>query len=111
MAMLPVVLEAGDAVELGELLEFLHGRLDRDGDRVREDRTHGLTGDGERTGNGSAPLITTAFSEAEPHPVVVEPEQEPTGGGVSRVRLGGVLEQGVGVTEVALEGLTEPDRG
>ena len=29
-----VVLEAGDAVELGELLEFLCSGLDRDGDRL-----------------------------------------------------------------------------
>jgi hypothetical protein len=30
----PVVLDAGDAVELGELLEFLCSWLDRDGDRL-----------------------------------------------------------------------------
>jgi hypothetical protein len=30
----PVVLDAGDAVELGELLEFLCSWLERDGDRL-----------------------------------------------------------------------------
>ena len=34
MAVRPVALDAGDAVELGELLEFLAGWLDRDGDRL-----------------------------------------------------------------------------
>ena len=32
MAVRPVALDGGDAVELGELLEFLAGWLDRDGD-------------------------------------------------------------------------------
>lgn len=32
MTVRPVALDAGDAVELGELLEFLAGWLDRDGD-------------------------------------------------------------------------------
>lgn len=34
MSVRPVVLEAGEAIELGELLEFLRGWLDRDGDRL-----------------------------------------------------------------------------
>jgi hypothetical protein len=34
MTVRPVVLDAGDAVELGELLEFLRSWLDVDGDRL-----------------------------------------------------------------------------
>jgi hypothetical protein len=34
MTVRPVVLDAGDAVELGELLEFLRSWFDRDGDRL-----------------------------------------------------------------------------
>jgi hypothetical protein len=34
MTVRPVSLDAGDAVELGELLEFLRSWLERDGDRL-----------------------------------------------------------------------------
>lgn len=61
MTVQPVVLEAHDAVELGELLEFLRSWLDRDGGRLAGPFGRFVGNDGYDVGELSRDLSRFAF--------------------------------------------------
>jgi hypothetical protein len=60
---------------------------------------------------GPAPpvLAPDDASEAQPHPIVLEPQHEPARRGISLAGLVRVLQQNVQIAEVPLERLCEPD--